>query len=418
MPMINNVKRVIAASMTMALLSFSANAMADLTPQLVKGAAHLAKVGFVPFDDEASQIVERDLTMSGRVDLVPAAASQSVDDVAQLDLKKWQQQGVQYLLFASGSQGDYQAQLIELSNKGPSVVFNQSFSGSTTHLAHQIANRVYQALTQHPGYFNDKVVFVSAVRSVGEAPSFTLKTADMDGLNEQSWLQSNFPILSPSLSGNGDKVVYVRFYQGQYQLCLLNLVNQQTKMLLQSAQLLDAPIFVADNKKLVFAWAKTGITHLYLMNVATKAVTPLTKGWSIDTAPRPILGDNGFTFTSNRGGSPQVYRYQLASGDIQRLSFSGHYNAEGTLMTNQQLVMLAQHWRSFGVAVQSADNSVKTLDQSLNVQSPSVLPQGQLVLYKERYANRDVLAATSLDGAVKWRLIPDQGDVEQPRGGV
>ena len=33
-------------------------------------------------------------------------------------------------------------------------------------------------------------------------------------------------------------------------------------------------------------------------------------------------------FTSDRGGRPQIYRYELATGNIERVTFEGRYNAQ------------------------------------------------------------------------------------------
>lgn len=36
-------------------------------------------------------------------------------------------------------------------------------------------------------------------------------------------------------------------------------------------------------------------------------------------------------FTSDRGGSPQIYRYDFGNGSVKRLTFKGSFNARGTL---------------------------------------------------------------------------------------
>ena len=54
--------------------------------------------------------------------------------------------------------------------------------------------------------------------------------------------------------------------------------------------------------------------------------TRLTESSGIDTQPAFSPDGQWIAFTSDRGGSPQIYRMPAAGGPPQRLTFDGTYN--------------------------------------------------------------------------------------------
>ena len=47
-------------------------------------------------------------------------------------------------------------------------------------------------------------------------------------------------------------------------------------------------------------------------------------------------------------------------------------------------------------------------------ESPSIAPNGSMVLYATKEAGRGILAAVAVDGAAKFRLPAREGDVREP----
>ena len=69
--------------------------------------------------------------------------------------------------------------------------------------------------------------------------------------------------------------------------------------------------------------SKDGSPDIYLMNLTTKKLTQLTNHYAIDTEPTWMPDGNALLFTSDRGGRPQIYRYDLRSKAITRVTFEG-----------------------------------------------------------------------------------------------
>ena len=70
--------------------------------------------------------------------------------------------------------------------------------------------------------------------------------------------------------------------------------------------------------------SKDGNPDIYLMDLATRQLTNITSNYAIETEPAWMPDGKSLLFTSDRGGKPQIYRYDLASGATERITFRGH----------------------------------------------------------------------------------------------
>ena len=145
-------------------------------------------------------------------------------------------------------------------------------------------------------------------------------------------------------------------------------------------------------------------------------LSQLTFGDAIDTEPRFSPDGRSILFTSGRGGSPQIYRLNLADGKITRMTFDGNYNARASFTPNQKyIVMLHREDRQFNIGVQDLDSGrITPVTFSSFDESPSVSPNGRLILYATHVQDRGMLAIVSIDGRVKMRLPARAGDIQEP----
>ena len=64
-----------------------------------------------------------------------------------------------------------------------------------------------------------------------------------------------------------------------------------------------------------------------------------------------------------------------------------------------------------------ATRQVQVLTSGPGDESPSVAPNGKLVIYASEGGGRGILAAVSIDGRVKQRLVAPASDVREPAWG-
>ena len=138
----------------------------------------------------------------------------------------------------------------------------------------------------------------------------------------------------------------------------------------------------------------------------------------IDT--EPFWGADGHIyFTSDRGGSPQIYRIPASGGSAQRVTFEGNYNVSTRLSFDGKLLaFITRNAGRFQVAVQDlATRQTTIITDSARDESPSFAPNGRMILYATDSGGRGVLSAVSTDGRIRKRLTVQAADVREPAWG-
>ena len=148
-------------------------------------------------------------------------------------------------------------------------------------------------------------------------------------------------------------------------------------------------------------------------------MSQLTSSPSIETEAA-WLDDNTIAFTSNRSGSPQIYRKGLAAGSTAtRLTFEGQYNAGATASPDGSKIAFIHNDRgNFRIAVQDLNTRVlEVLTDGQLDESPSFSPNGDQILYSTKDGRRDVLGVVSVDGLVEQKISLANENVRDPAWG-
>lgn len=416
-------------------------ASAALNVEITQGVSSALPIAIVPFEGETnnvpggqllSDVIRNDLQNSGAFRVIsPKLFGPRPSDMAQVDFKYWQQQGANDILVGKvqALSGDRYRVTFQLANiyDAPSkqsdaanaVLLSQVYTAQRSGLralAHHISDLVYQKLTGIRGVFSTKIAYVLVQRSAGKLPQYSLEVADEDGFNPKTLLTSTQPILSPTWSSNGQYIAYVSFENFKPEIYLQALQTGRRQLVSAFSGINSAPAFSPDGKKLALVLTRTGSPKVYVFDLSTRRLAQITQGDSIDTEPAWSPDGKSLLFTSNRGGNPQIYQYTFATNAIERLTFDGNYNAKAQyLPQGQGIVMMHRERGLFGIARQSlAQGDVRVLTRSGSDESPSVAPNGQMVIYATQYAGRGVLAMVSANGRVKLRLPARDGSVQEP----
>jgi TolB protein len=424
-----------ALSVLVALLLTSLGAtpaVAQLRLVITQGVNDPIAIAIVPFSRavpadgglDVAQVIQRDLESSGRFkgmdrkDMVFTPTTS-----AEVDSAGWKQQRVDYVVVGRVSaQSDGQVRIdAELVN----VLTGQRVAGpyyvgqaaNLRNTAHRIADALYQQIIGVRGAFATRIAYVSVD---GKPPkqTYELFVADSDGANRTRIAASPLPIMSPAWSPDGEWLAYVSFERRVSAVFVQHRRTGKKTMVSARAGINGAPTFSPDGKKLALTLSgSNGNLDIYLLELANGQLTRLTEDPGIDT--EAVFGPDGNTiyFTSDRSGSPQVYRLTVGSSERpKRVTFTGSYNARPRVSPDgKQLAILTLDDGAYRIGLQDlATGTVSVLSKGRQEESPSFAPNGAMLIFAGRDRGQGVLQTVSVDGQTSARLDADAGEVREP----
>jgi TolB protein len=155
------------------------------------------------------------------------------------------------------------------------------------------------------------------------------------------------------------------------------------------------------------------------VNADGSGLQRLTQSGGIDTEPRYAPDGASLYFTSDRGGSPQIYRSSPPAAMLSASPLKAATTFRRVLRPDgKSLAFITRREGRFQLAVMDlASRQVQVLTDSNKDESPSFAPNSRMILIATEVGGRGVLSAVSSDGRIKQRLSVAAGDVREPAWG-
>lgn len=370
--------------------------------------------------EDIAQIVRDDLNFSGQFESIPVEKMISYPkNENEIQYRDWKMIKAEFLLIGSITQqaGRYYAsyELFDVIQQKRALA-RITVDGSETQLrdiAHRISDKAYETITGIRGIFSTKIIYVEAFQ---KPVKYKLMLSDVDGARTRALYESSQPILSPVWSPDGSKVAYVSFETNRPAVYVQNISTGRRDQMTNFRGLNGSPAWSPDGQTLALVLSKDGNPEIYTLNVASRALTRVTNHFAIDTEPSWTADGKGIYFTSNRGAKPQIYKVTLATGQAERVTFDGVYNARGRVSPDgKSLVLVHQRDGCCMIAAQDIKSgNLRILTETNLDESPTIAPNGAMLMYATSFGGKGILAAVSLDARTKVRLPSKQGDAREP----
>ncbi len=414
------------------ILSLAVSSWADLDTIIIdQGVDDPIRIAVVPFAlsedldsaDNLDKLIRFDLARSGQFD--PVAPENMLSYPSTQDavfFRDWRILQTAYLVIGQAQtnalgQIDVSYQLFDVATQ--SQLQSVSFAISRDQwrdVGHKIADLVYTEVTGVRGAFSTKILYVLAQDIGTQNARYKLQVADVDGERARTLFDSSEPILSAGWSPDGQRVAYVSFDTGRPSIILQDIDGPSRERLTNFRGINGSPVFSPDGRQLAMVLSRSGDPEVFVMNLETRKLRRITRHPAIDTEPSWSPDGKYLVFTSDRGGKPQIYQLELATNFLERLTFVGDYNARARLLPDgRHLVFVHRRNGVFHIAWQDLlEDRLLVLTESSLDESPSLAPNGAMLIYATQDQNKGILAVVSVDGRVKYRLPSSAGDVREP----
>ena len=412
------------------LIIYSTNFHSQLRIEIKGGIQDPVSIAIVPLKwntdlsqrDYIHKVIKSDLESFGEFKVLPPENMLSLPtSEEEVFYKDWRMLGVDYLVIGTISSKESKDEIIAdyiiFDVIREKIIHRGNVIGPVQTLrkiGHRISDKIYSRIQGIPGIFSTKIAYID--KPSEDDPNYNLRISDLDGYDSLSLFSSPQPLMSPSWSPDRENIAYVSFEEGTSRIFLQKLTTAERRGLKLELGINSSPNWSPNGDKISAVLSKTGNPDIFIYDLQTDKWKQLTNHFGIDTEPDWSPNSKKILFTSNRSGSPQIYEANLRNNKVKRLTFEGTYNARGRYLPNGKGIVFV-HRRNgiFHIATQVLKTGkIRILTDTFLDESPTVSPNGNVIIYATKDEGKDTIAGITIDGKTKFIMSSIKGEAREP----
>lgn len=340
-------------------------------------------------------------------------------EASQIKYQDWKRLGADFLARCSyqiqGNSIRLDGRLFDVAG-GKMVGTPKSYAGELRawrQMVHAFADDIMLMLTGERGVFDTKIAWV---QSVGNAKEIFI--SDFDGNNPVQLTRDNSIALSPSWSPDQSQIAFVSYKDGAPKIYGVNLSNNSMYRICGFPGINITPAWRPGRNELAVTLSKDGGQDIYLVSPTGQIVKKLGVefGSSISVSPNWSPDGSRFAYVSNESGSPQIYIFDVATGQKKRLTFSGNYNTSPAWSPKGDWIAYSGgDAGQFNIFIIRPDGSQDhALTSGGRNEAPRWSPDGRMIVYSSNKQGGTAIRIMYSNGTGDWQLTRQGGAQELP----
>ncbi len=251
-------------------------------------------------------------------------------------------------------------------------------------IAHIMADVIYERLLGEKGYFDTRIVYISAT-GPRDRRTKRLAIMDQDSANNRFLTDGSWLVLTPRFHPKQDKIAFMSYANNRPRVYLFDLGSGHQTVLGDFSGMTFAPRFSPDGNSVVMAVSNGAGSDIVLTGLGGGGGSRLTNSGSIDVSPCFSPDGTQIAFASDRGGDQQIYVMSASGGGAQRISFGSGRYATPVWSPRGDLIAFTRYGgdeSNFNIGVMHPDGSgERILSSGWLVEGPTFAPNGRVLMF-------------------------------------
>jgi TolB protein len=373
---------------------------------------------------EMSDLLSNDLNISGVFrSLDPKGFLEDPQtmgvDAAQIRFEDWKRLGAAFLVRCSyqvqGNSFRMEGHLFDVPGR-KMVGSPKSYAGDLRawrQMVHAFADDIMMMVTGDRGVFDTRIAYVQNVGGAKE-----IFYCDFDGNNPVQVTRDNSIALSPSWSSDQSQIAFVSYKDGTPKVYGVNVLSNSTYLISGFPGMNIAPAWRPGRNELAVALSKDGEQDIYLVSPGGQIIKKCGVGFGSSISVSPSWSPDGqkFTYVSNESGNPQIYIFDVMTGQKRRLTFRGNYNVSPSWSPKGDWIAYSgREEGEFNILIISpAGGEGQQLTHGGRNESPRWSPDGRMIAYSSNKGGGTTIRIMYSNGTGDWQLTRQGGAQELP----